>query len=305
MKKLISKKNISVILFLMFFALSNLQLLAQKAPAEFTFHGAGGVSLYAFQPAVKASSLGYNADFGLGFNGFFSRQFGIHIGAGIGYFNVTSKVAKLETITYGKLDQVNGLYYDLYTTLSGYSEIHQSLYVNIPVMFIFQTAQNSQHWNRRQAQKPSFYAMGGVKVLLLFNNKYEAGVKSLFNKAYYTALGSWAGTQTFAGYGNFDNHGKGYSNSGKITDFGIMAAFAAEVGVKWHVSKNAAIYTGAYFDCGLHDPIKDSRQPYEKYISEEDLQDDLTIMKFSNRANLMTAGIRVRFSFSKRQRGYY
>jgi len=304
MKKVISKKKISaIILFLMFFALSNLQLLAQKAPSEFTIQAAGAVSIYAFQPAVKASSLGYNSDYGLGFNGFFNRQLGIYVGAGFGFFNVKSKVAALATTVTPKLyDQINGLYYDLYTSLSGYTETHKSLYVNIPVMFVFQTPQK-QYWNWRQRQRASFYTMGGIKVHLLFSNTYEAEVKSISNAAYYTELGCWAATQTFAGLGYFDNDGDGYNSSGKM-DFGIMATFAVELGVKWRIHNNIAIYTGAFFDCGLNDPIKDSRQPYEKYIFEDKLIDELTMLKFSNRAHLMTVGIKLRFAFSKRPRAY-
>jgi len=303
MKKVVSKKrNSAIILFLIFFALSSLQLLAQKAPQEFTVHAAGGIATYAFQPTVKGPSLGYNSDFGLGFTGFFNRQLGVHVGAGFGFFNVKSKVATLKTVTTGLVDQINNLDYDLYTTLSGYTETHKSLYINIPVMFVFQTQQR-QYWSWKQSPKASFYAMGGLKLLFLFNNQYDVGVESIYNAAYYTKLKNWAATQQFFGLGNFNNNNKGYSSSGKM-DFGIMATFTVELGVKWRIDNNIAIYTGAFFDCGLNDPIKGNRRSYEEFIYEDNLKDNLTIMKFANRSNLMTVGIKVRLAFSKRQRAY-
>jgi len=301
MKKVITKKRISVIiLFLMFLALSNFQLLAQKAPPELTVHASGAISTYCFQPTVKGSSIGYNSDLGVGFTGFFNRQLGINVGAGFGLFNVKSKATTLNTITPGLFDNANGLAYDLYTTLSGYTEIHKSLYINIPVMLLFQTKQ-TQYLSWKQAQRASFYTMGGLKMLFLFNNKYEAGVESISTAAYYTELKNWAATQAFAGLGYFD---AGYNSSDKM-DFGIMIAVAVELGVKWRIDNSLSIYTGAFFECGLNDPIKDNRKPYENYIYEDNLKNDLIIMKFADRANLMTVGIKLRFAFSKRQRSYY
>jgi hypothetical protein len=174
MKKVINKKRISaVVLFLMFFTLSSLQLLAQKKePSEFTAHAAGAFSTY-LQPAVEGTSVGYNSDFGIGFNGFFNQQVGIHLGIGLGFFNIKSTVTNIEKTKTSEHGSVNGFSYDLHTTLSGYTETHKSMFLSVPVMFIFQTQKNQQlSW--RQSKKPSFYLMGGAKALLLFNNKYEA-----------------------------------------------------------------------------------------------------------------------------------
>jgi len=300
MKKIINQKRVSVVvLFLMFFALSN-QLLAQKTvPAEFNVHAAGAFSTY-LQPAFEGSSVGYNGDFGLGFTGFFSRNVGINIGLGLGFFNIKSTVTGLETnIKHGLDDKVNNLKYDLYTTLSNYTEVHKPLFLNIPIMLVFQT-QKDQQWSWKQSQRPSFYLICGAKALLLFNNKYEVSVDTITNKAYYPALNNWATTQEFAGLGSFNNEGAGYKSSGKM-EFGIIVAAAIELGVKWRTEGSVAIYTGAFFDFGF--PIKDNRTPYEEYISEEKLK-NATLMKFAD-TYLMTAGIRVRIAFSKRQTSRY
>jgi len=291
-------------LFLMLFALSSFHVMAQRSPAEFSLHAAGGVSTYCFAPSPKPySSVGFSSDFGVGFTGFLNQQLGIHVGIGFGLFNVKSKVSDLKTVTvdpklYDIDDQGRINPYHLHTTLTGYTEIHKSLFLNIPIMLQFQT-QQKQYWSWKQSPKANFYAMGGIKLLFLVNNKYDANVEILSNVAEYYELGSSAGTQTFKNLGKFD---VGYSNSDKL-GFGVMAMFALELGAKWWLGNNLSIYTGAFFDCGLNDPSKDKRSSYNTYTSVESLE-SIKMLKVSDRANMMVVGIKLRFAFSKLQRRY-
>ncbi|MCL2246813.1 MAG: hypothetical protein FWC10_06850 [Lentimicrobiaceae bacterium] len=286
-------------LFIMFFVLSGINAMAQKAAPEFSLHADGGIATYCFQPAIKGtSSLGFSSDFGVGFTGFFGRQIGIHTSVGFGLFNVKSKT-NLKTVT-SNLTQTGAsvpLYYDLHTTLTDYTEIHKTMFVTIPVMLQFQT-RHRQYWNPRLAQRAGFYALGGVRVNLLFNNKYETHVATLSNAAYYPEYNNWTATQTFAGFGNFD----GYNNAGKL-DFGVLVMLALETGVKWRIDNNIYVYTGAFFDCGLNNPAKDARKDYKEIIDQEQLR-DLPLLKFSDRINLMVVGIKVRIAFSRSLRAY-
>jgi len=301
MKKETNKKRTSVvILCLIFLALSSLQLWAQKASSEFTIHAAGAFSTYV-QPPIKGSSVGYNSDFGVAFTGFFSQHVGINIGAGLGFFNIKSTVTDIQkSVTSGPAFQDNGYFYDLHTALSGYAETHKSMFLTVPVMFVYQ-AQKYQPWSWKQSKKPSFYLMAGGKAFLLFHNRFDVSVTSITNSAYFPELNNWAETQEFAGIGHFDNEGRGYSNSDKM-EFGVIIAAAVELGVKWRTEGSVAIYTGAFLDWGF--PIKDNRQPYGEYIYEKNLQDDLTLMKFAD-TYLVTAGIKLRIAFSKRQISRY
>jgi hypothetical protein len=287
-------------LLIMLFALNNGQLLAQKAPHEFSVYADGGVSTYCFQPRIKGSlSLGYSSDFGVGFSGFFGQRFGIHTSAGFGLLNVKSTL-DLYHLTPNRTDE-NGETFDLHTTLVGYTEIHKTMFVTIPVMLHFQTRQR-QYWNWSKTQKAGFYAMGGVKVHFLFNNKYEASVGTLSNAGYYPEYDNWAATQLFSEPEFGEYHFNGAPVAGKL-DFGVMVLFACEAGVKWRIDNNIFVYTGAFFDCALNDPIRDSRQPYELFTKRKQF-DNLTLLNFSNRTNLMVAGIKVRFAFSRNQRHY-
>jgi len=294
-------------LILVLFVFSCLHLSAQKTPHEFSIYGGGGFSFFAYSPPLlrNVSSGGFSGDAGVGFTGFVSPQVGFHIGAGFGMYNVKAKIGNLKAITPGLIDEANYNYlFDLHTTLSGYTETHKAIFMSVPVMLQFQTKQK-QEWIWKRSEMKGFYAIGGVKVNLLLKNEYEAQFATLTNLAYYPELDNWHGTQTFAGLGVFDG-----SSAGGDLKLGVHVVFAFESGMKWRIGKNLFLYTGAFFDCGLNDPTKDSREPlsdytYAKYLTYinplTDLNDlkGFTLLKFSDKINLMTAGIKLRLAFFK------
>lgn len=312
----------SLKLFIILFAFGTMQVMAQKKAAhEFSVYANGGIATYLFYPmnsnfpsinynsvyearSKVNTSVGFSSDFGAGFTGFLSHQVGIHTSVGFGLLNVKSR-ANLYNLTTGLYDADNNEYFDLHTLVTDYTEIHKTMFVTIPLMIQFQQRQK-QYWDWTRSQKAGFYAMGGVRVNFLFNNRYESGITTLDNAAYLLEYKNWAATQMFVGLGHFEgqNGAPLVSSSGKL-DFGVMALISLEAGVKWRVDNNIFVYTGAFFDCGLNDPIRDKRQPYEyqDYTSTNRL-DNFSMMSFSERVNLMVIGVKVRVAFSRRQRGY-
>jgi hypothetical protein len=283
-------------------------LVAQKAPHEFSVNAGAGISTYAFTPIPKkASSLGYITDFGFGFTGFISRQVGIHVGVGFGLFNVKSKVDTLYNLKKNLSDfdeHGKELPYELHTKLINYNDMHKSLFINIPIMFHYQSYQK-QYWSWKKTQKAGFYARGGVKLLLLLNNQYEATIPTMYNKAYYPTIDNWADTQEFKGLGTF----VGNTQKGDL-DFGLLATLSLEAGVKWRIENNLFIYTGVYFDCGLNDPIKDNRKLWGDFkdgLDAFNLLNEVSILNYTNssRANLMVVGIKLHFAFSKKTSQLY
>jgi hypothetical protein len=288
-------KRISIIFFALLLT-GYYSTHAQTAPHEFSVFAAGGFAANCYQPVSKdISSVGFSSDFGFGFTGFVSQQIGFQIGAGFGIFNIKSKATNLVSSICGKLKNDNGLDYDLYTTLIGVTEVHKTFFLQIPAMIQFQTKMKPA-WDWTRSQKSGFYALTGVKALFLVSNRYETHVSELYNAAYFPDLDNWAATQKFKGFGGFN---EGYPAMGKL-DFGVMALFAFEAGMKWRISKTACLYSGVYFDCGLNDPTKKSRQSYTNYKYEKDLE-DLTILKFADKLNYMAGGIKVRVAFTYNQ----
>jgi len=288
----IHKYNLLVFLFFIGVTLSVLSTSGQKNQHEYSISCGGGVSAFFYQPHVKNSnSIGFYGDAAVGFTGFFSPQWGIHTGLGLGLNNVSVKVKELNTITPKQIDR-NNFPFDLYTTLHDYQENHQIISLYIPLMLQFQTAQE-QNRNWTKGKKAGYYVMGGVKALLLVSNKHEAKVKSLYNAAYYPEFDNWAATQIFAGLSKFD----GNNTDGNLK-LNAMISFAFETGLKWRIGKNTFLYSGVFFDCGLNDPFKNNRQPFSLYIYAEKLE-HFTLLSISKRMHLINTGIKLRLAFIK------
>ena len=285
------------ICFFALFLLGYSSIHAQIAPHEFTVFAGGGFATNFFQPSSEhISSIGFSSDFGLGFTGFVSQQLGFQIGAGFGLFNVKTKLSTF-TLPWKTLGRdENGLERELNTNLSGYSEIHKTLYLCIPALVQFQTKMR-QSWDWTRSQKTGFYAMGGVKVLFLVSNRYEASIAQLQNSAYYPSLKNWAATQEFAGLGFFDIN----SITKEKLDFGVMALVTLEMGMKWRLNKTTFLYAGAYYDCGLNDPTKNVRQSRDQYTNHKQLIDNIPMLKLGDKVNYMAAGVKFRIAFTYEQ----
>ena len=301
-----TKKNeiLSIKLIAILFALSALQVSA-KTPYEFSVHAAGGYSFFSHRLSTETvptpknnvhqksvngvSSSGSAGDFGIGFTGFITSQIGLHVGLGVGVYNIGLKVDSLKTYTTDLVD-ANIRRYNLYTSLYDYRETHRTFTLTVPMMIQFQTmeTQTASWRSRRSESKQGFYAMTGVKLNILLSNTYESKVATLENTAYYTELNNWAATQTFANLGKF----KGKDAKG---DFGfIQAMFALEAGMKWRIAESMFLYTGAYMEYGLNDPTKDNRISTGDYIFPDQ---ELALLEYAERANVMMIGIRVRLAF--------
>jgi hypothetical protein len=276
------KKIHHIVITVAFVLLSISSLSAQRTPPEFSVFGGWGYSFFAYSPSVTGtSSSGYSGDIGLGVTAFFNRQLGIHVGAAFGLYNVKGNVATLSHVTTGLYDINKDLEYDLHTTLTDYNEIQNTMFMSIPIMFQFQTKmKQSSNWRKRT--QTGFYAMTGVKTLILFNGDYASRIE-LRNEAFYPDFNVLSKPVSTRAHGNLK--------------LGVLVAFSLEAGIKWRFNQRVYLYTGAFFDCGLNDPIKDYRVPYDYYTSAERLQ-DFTILKFTDRVNLMTVGLKLRWAFS-------
>ena len=237
--------------------------------------------------------MGYGGDAGVGFTSFISQNWGIHIGAGLGIFNVKTKVKNIMFVT-PKQEDCEGYLFDLHTTLNEYKETHQAIFLTVPLMLQFQTKMN-QSFNSNKDKKVGFYALTGVKTLFPFKYNYTSEITSLNNAAYYPEFDNWIYSLPILGLGSFN----GSSSTGKF-NFDVIAMFAFETGGKWHIGKTVFLYAGVYFDCGLNDPTRKNRMPYSNYIHPEQFNEN-TLLEFSKTKHLMAAGIKIRLAFFRTQ----
>jgi hypothetical protein len=285
-------KGVSLLtkILLLFFALSACRVSGQKPQNEISVYAGGGVAAYCFQPKVKnASSIGYGGDAGVGFTGFFSPHWGIHIGAGVGFYQVTNKVKNFIFVTPEQAD-CEGRLYNLHTALNDYKEVHKPFFMSVPLMLQFQTKMN-QSYNWKKDKKWGYYAMAGLKAQLMFSYNYTSEIAVLNNAAYYPEFDNWITFLPTLGLGTHT----GISVSRKL-NFELLAMFAFETGAKFRIGKITYLYTGVFFDCALHDPVKKYRKPYRNDTSSERII-DLTLLEFAKKANLMAAGIKLRLAF--------
>jgi len=281
--------GLTVFLIMLFFS-SSLSVSAQRFPHEISVHCGGGFDAFVCQkPISKVSSRGFGGDVGVGFTGFFDQNWGIHTGVGFGFSNIKNEVDQFKFITLEQED-CEGYLYNLHTTLNDYSERHKTMFVSIPLMVQYQTKLQPISYRQRD-KKAGFYAMAGAKALLLVNNNYTAEVSSLYNIAYYPKFNNWISYQPEMGLGNFV--GKGVSNKLK---FNVLAMFAFETGFKWQFGKKVLLYTGAFFDLGLHDTTKKQRISHKNFTSQERLT-DLELLDFAKRMNLVAVGVKLRLAF--------
>jgi len=274
--------------FFLFFALGTLNVSGQKPSNEYTVYGGGGLAAYHFYPSKKnISSRGYEGDAGVGFTAFLNQNWGIHIGAGTGFFNVKNKVDDFLFITPDQKDCEDNPF-DLYTTLHDYMETHKVFTLTVPLMLQFQT--NMGQPNSNKNEKMGYYAMAGVKIYFPFNYSYSYEFTSLNNAAYYPDFDNWINTLPILGLDTFD----GNSVTEKI-QFSVLPFFAFETGAKWRI-KTGYLYTGLFFDYGLYNSARKNRVPYSNYIYPEQVN-EMTLPVLSKTMNLIATGIKLRLAF--------
>ena len=262
---------------------------------EFSAYVGSGLSTLSYQPSLGVRSGGMGVDFGVGYTFFSAKErvtgtekifrelWGIHTGFGIAMYNASTSLDDMKTISKNEDDgEPSYSKFDLHTTLNNYKEIQRTVFLNIPVMGLFQFEQ--------------IYVMGGLKFGIPINGKYSSKNAKLTNEAYYPDLENWAKDQEFAGYGVFS--GKKFEGN---LDPGIAVILALEAGYKWYIADNLSLYTGFYFDCGLNNTIKTSTKKFIKYSNDRpaDFTTNSVLTTFSDKTKVMAVGFKLRFAMEK------
>jgi hypothetical protein len=282
-------KNLNVLVIT---ATLNITVISAQSAHEFSIYGGSGLSTLRYQISPGESSGSMGADFGLGYTYFRGKEhvndtekvsrekWGIRTGIGLGWYNSNAKLDNEKITTKNLRDSENDLF-DLHTTLSEYKETQKTMFLNIPVMALFQIDR--------------YYVMGGIKAGIPLIGKYKSKDATLTNKAYYHDLDNWAETQEFAGYGRFRN-----SSDGKL-ELGISVMLAIEAGMKWRMSNSLWLYTGVYMDYGVNNTSKNSHLPLINYTSENpaNFTTNSVLSSFTDKAKIMAVGIKVGLALRK------
>ena len=264
-------------------------LLSAQVIHEFSVFSGGGLSALRYKLPHGDVSGKFGGEFGVGYY-IGGTKIGVHTGIGLGFYGAETKLNNTETVTSDLRDSEDDRF-DLHTNISGYNETAKTMFLNIPVAAQFQTG--------------LFYAMGGIKLGIPLNCKYESSVAALINEAYYPAWENWATTQTFAGYGAFRD--KNYNGN---FDLALNAALTLEAGINMSVGDNIVLYGGAYFDYGLSNVAKGDRLKFINYSANDaenftvnsalsSYSNDSNSTTFTDKVKVMAVGIKLRAAFRK------
>ena len=117
------------------------QRRSSSQPAhEFSIYGSGGLSALRSQLSQGSASGRLGGDLGVGYTIFFIDSWGIHTGIGLGFYGAKATLDGEKIITRNLKDS-DGDLFDLHTTLTSYSETHNAMFLNVPVMVQFQAQQ--------------------------------------------------------------------------------------------------------------------------------------------------------------------
>jgi len=286
-----------IIIIILFAALSS-QYVSAQAEHEFSAWAGGGLSSLLYSPSKGSSNAGAGGEFGLGYTFFSGKsqaaetgkvvraKWGIHSGIGLGLYGAKAGVDNETTVRENVPDSDNGDLFDLHTTLTGYEETQHAMFLNIPVMALYQIE--------------PYYIMAGFKFGIPLAGKFKPKEATYFNEAEYKQYGTWLSEQEFAGLGTFRRK----SPDGSL-DLGTTVMLSLEGGYKWQINSRLMLYAGVYFDYGLNNSLKGgSQKPFINYNYTPEnptggFTNNSVMSAFNKKTNLMAAGVKVRLAFMK------
>lgn len=261
---------------------------------EFMVYGAGGMSSLSFKSDQMDVNKGIGGQFGVGYNLFFTGNFGIGIGAEISLYNSKS-VMDLLTDKYMTVDKTNEEF-EFRSKVYNYQEKQHATYIHIPLMLNFQSTGATR-----------VYFGAGIKIGLPVGGQYKTDGATIANSGYYAYENVEYTTQEFMGFGSFT----GKDTKGDL-EFKTAYLAAAELGVKLRLYDGLSLYTGLYFEYGLNNILKgDATDKFIEYnaVNPSDFRTNSVLTSqfnlngtqtaFVEKVNLLSIGVKIKLAFGK------
>jgi hypothetical protein len=269
---------------------------------EYQIVAGSGMSYLQYKLNGK-NSFGWGGNAGFAMNIMFHKYVGINFGVETACYNTKMKANGVEIQYNAWLDDYFGkanknYHYNLTTKLPEYSEKQHQQILQIPLALYLQT--NTTGYAR-------LYAMVGAKFIVPLLSKYSVTNATVDNYAYYPELGNTAYEgmyNHFSGFSHFEY--KSFKNDLKLN---VAVMGTVEIGSKFHIVNEFALYVGIYADYGLNDVRK---KECTDFIAHEDGKligsnfepNSLIMSKNGDGSDLVkrvvpfSTGIKLRFAFS-------
>jgi hypothetical protein len=254
---------------------------------ELSVYGLGGLSSLNCKLSdggTKSNGIGGGAGLGYTFN--INDSWGIATGAEIGMYGSKTTYGNLSDkyYEYGTAGDEN--HFKFHYSISDYKEQQKVMLFSVPVMLQFKTPAGSAH----------FYLSGGFKF------GFPVSAEATINSGTVTTSGEFSYEQVEYSkdaeeYGFVNNMPLAETKS-KI-DLGFSAALALETGVRFSLSDNIALYTGAFLDYGLNDirSVKDKHIIDYQIATSSFSNSSVLNSALTDKANIFSAGLKIRISF--------
>ena len=259
---------------------------------EFSGYLSGGFSPLSYQLSQEKftqgdRSGGFGGEVGLGYTYFLSAaeasnmRWGVHSGLGLGFYNAKSNIGNGKTLSKNLTDN-EGDTFEFRSTLSGYSETQNAMFLIIPLMAHAQIASK-------------FYSKAGIKAGIPVSSTYKTNEAKLTNVAYFDRYNNIIENAKYAGIGAFD-----LKETEGTLDLAFAVMFALEAGMIFRITDALTLYAGAYFDYGLNNSLKtNTDDTFVAYNPEtpSKITTNSILTEYTDKANVMAVGIRVRVGF--------
>lgn len=222
--------------FLLSICLFTSILMSAQSKHEIGIHAGGGLSSLKYDSSFGSQKNGQGLSLGIDYSLYFNTNWSIKTGLSVATYN--SKIAVNTISDKYPAQESSGEFFELQYTVDNYKEKQNTMLLNIPLMIQFEYGNITK-----------FYVAGGVKVGLPINSKIKINQADIVAKGYFPQINETPLDEPlYMGFGTFRT-----TEEKKDLDLNISVMLALESGVKWTLSDNMFLYTGAYLDWGMND----------------------------------------------------
>ncbi len=259
---------------------------------EFSLYAGGGMQGLQYDNTHGGISIKPGFQAGIGYTRFLSGHWGIRSGLEIGYYHTRATLNPGAAFTQNYVDS-EGEGFEYRVKAGGYREDQKAYTLSIPLLLQFQTPGHG---------KQQFYALGGAKLGIPLSQTYSAQADEISGSGYYPNLDLEITDLPVHGFGKQ----AGWKGKGD-NDLKIAVSLAAEAGVRFHVSANSYLYTGAWIDYGLNNMKKTagnaSLLTYDPNgLTESKATGIFALAGTTGDVRLMAYGIKLGFAFGSKRK---
>ncbi|GHV72292.1 hypothetical protein FACS1894201_00660 [Bacteroidia bacterium] len=251
---------------------------------EFSFHVAGGLSSLRYTTTTSVYNHGLGGLMGANIRHYLNKNWSLGTGLDMSLHNVNTSISNFSYNCLIKNPATSVSRIENTITLRHYEEHQQAIFLQIPAMLRYQTAEQ-------------FYGSVGFKLTIPLSSRFNTtdGTVTISKVVADNLIQADPGY-----YGTYP-----VDASGKNVLSGVALSFSVEAGMKWSLKNERVIYTGVYIDYGLNNILAKQNGDFIR-ISPDGVSTRSVLSsqhtpnyRFFKRASPLSAGIKIAFAFMK------